>query len=160
MSSFLEYQKQIHLKHSEYRASQDAKTSSDQIQNQRQKHDIYKKENWIKNMLRIIQEVQRFCLHLLQASTALTDKCVIAIFHRFAVNHRILGPAHFQRDLLPIFKRQLRNGQITWEVWFKTSFKIHVRSDSYFNLEEYLIEYTIKVHRLATLSRSLKHSWV
>lgn len=42
----------------------------------------------------------------------------------------ILWPAQFQYDLLPISKRQLCNGQITWEVWFKTSFNIHVRYDT------------------------------
>lgn len=94
----------------------------------REKNMTVTKKKLNKNMLYIIQEVQTFCFHLLWASTALTDKCIIAIFHRFAVNHRILRPAQIQRDLLPISRRHLCNGYITWEVWFKTSFNIHVRS--------------------------------
>lgn len=105
-----------------------SKTQREREREKKKRH--LQKRTWIRNMFCIIQEVRTFCFHLLQASTALTDKCVIAIFHRFAVHHRILWPAQFQCDLLPIFKRQLCNGQITWEVWCETSFNIHVRADT------------------------------
>lgn len=70
-SNFLDHQKQVHLKHSTYSTSQNAKIPSEE------KGEMWhlQKREWIKNMLCIIQEVLTFCFHLLRALTALTKMC-------------------------------------------------------------------------------------